>query len=69
MKNNIRKFAAFAVEMKMVRLGFPEHAEEIDRAIYEVGQKLSGCNDPNCTCRFDFKTFEAISNQNAEVER
>lgn len=69
MTNDLRKFAAFAVEMKMIRLGFPEHSEEIDKAIYDVGQKLTDCNDPNCNCGFDFKTFHAISNQNAEVEQ
>ncbi len=69
MTNDLRKYAAFALEMRMVRLGFPEHAEVIDRAIYDAGQKLSGCDDPNCNCGFDFETFHALSDQNAEVER
>ncbi len=66
MSNDLRKFAAFAVTMNLAREKFPEHAKEIDRAIYDVGRKLENCDDPNCTCTMNFENFHTISNENAE---
>ncbi len=65
---DLRNWARFACEMQWIREDFPEHAKEIDRAIYDVGQKLEHCDDPNCTCQMSFRNFHAVANQNAQQE-
>jgi hypothetical protein len=50
--------------MQTVRAEFPEHAFEIDRAIFSVGQKVSACADPHCFCqRMTFDKFHAQQNK------
>ena len=65
---NFMSAALFAMRMQEVRGEFPEHAKEIDRAIYEVGQKLESCGDPNCTCRMNFENFHAPALENVRRE-
>ncbi len=65
---NLRNFAAFAVAMRKIRKDFPQHVAEIDRAIYDVGQKVESCDDPNCNCSMTFENFHAISNQHYAEE-
>lgn len=60
-KIDLQRFSAFALALGDLRGIFPEHAAEIDRCLYEVGQKLPSCNDPNCTCGMTFENFHAIS--------
>ena len=67
-KINTRDWARFALAMRFIREDFPEHKREIDKCIYDVGQKLENCDDPNCTCRMNFENFHSISNQTAEQE-
>lgn len=67
-QSDIRNWAMFAVKMREIRENFPEHSKEIDRAIFDVGQKLESCGDPNCTCRMSFENFHAISDENARSE-
>ena len=54
----------FAMRMQEVRKEFPEHSGEIDRAIYEVGQKLDSCGNPDCTCKMSYENFHEM----AEIE-
>ena len=56
---NLRKFAAFAVTMRQIRDDFPDFANEIDRCLYDVGRLIGECDDPNCSCMMDFKTFHS----------
>jgi hypothetical protein len=63
---NLQNLAAFALAMRELRENFPEHTREIDKCLYDVGQKLPSCNDPNCTCQMTFENFQAISRENAK---
>lgn len=63
---NLQNWAAFAEALGELRKIFPEHAAEIDKCLYDVGQKLPSCNDPNCTCQMTFENFRAISHENAK---
>jgi hypothetical protein len=65
---DLRNFAAFAAAMREVRRDFPQHSAEIDRAIYDVGQKVQSCDDPNCTCSMTFENFRAASNRHFGTE-
>lgn len=60
-KIDFRNWAAFVLALIEIRQTFPEHAKEIDKCIYDAGQKLGSCNDPNCTCGMTFENFHAIS--------
>ena len=72
MKNEIRtrlrNFARFARVMRKVRARFPEHALELDRALYDVGQKLESCSDPDCDCKQSFDEFHEQTNRLVEEE-
>lgn len=63
--DEVQRWRLFAQALAEVRDHFPEHIREIDRCIYEVGQKLAACDDPNCTCRMRAENFQAISRQMA----
>ncbi len=67
-KINSTNWARFACALSKIRKDFPEHSKEIDKCVFDVGQKLEHCNDPNCSCRMSFKNFRAIANQNAHEE-
>lgn len=58
----LNKYAAFAANLASLREIFPEHAREIDRCLFDVGQKLDRCFDPNCNCKFNFETFHGEMN-------
>lgn len=62
------RWTEFACELQLLRVEYPEYAKEIDKCIYDVGQKIKRCDDPNCTCRMSFENFHAISNQNAQAK-
>jgi hypothetical protein len=64
-----RSWALFALRMQLVREEFPEHGREIDRAVYDAGQKLDSCGDPNCTCRMTFENFRAAAEQSYRARR
>ncbi len=68
LSKKLRKFARFARGMRKIRMKFPEHAREIDRALYDVGQKLKSCLDPNCNCKESFEEFHAATNRVVEEE-
>jgi hypothetical protein len=65
---NPENWAMFALTMAEVRAAFPEHGREIDKCIYDVGQKLESCGDPNCTCRMTFENFRARSNRKYQTD-
>ncbi len=67
-RTRLRNFARFACVMRKIRMKFPEHAREIDRALYDVGQKLESCLDPNCNCKKSFEEFHATTNRVVEEE-
>lgn len=53
----------FGAEMKIIRRMFPEFAREIDRAIYDAGQKSTPrCGEANCVCHWSFERFHAEQN-------
>lgn len=64
-KSDWRDWAEFADAMCRIRERFPEHAAELDKCVFDVGQKLPACTDPNCTCRMTFENFRAISAEQA----
>jgi len=64
----IRNLARFARVMRKIRTRFPEHALELDRALYDVGQKLESCSDPDCDCKQSFEEFHAQTNRVLEEE-
>jgi hypothetical protein len=68
LSEKVRYLARFARAMRKIRLRFPEHARELDRALYDVGQKLESCLDPNCNCRQSFEEFHAATNRVVEEE-
>ncbi len=68
LSEKIKNLARFARVMRKIRARFPEHAREIDRALYDVGQKLESCSDPNCDCRQSFEEFHAAANRLVEKE-
>ena len=67
-EEKIRNLARFARPMRKIRLRFPEHARELDRALYDVGQKLESCLDPNCNCKQSFEEFHEQTNRLVEEE-
>ena len=54
--------------MRKIRVKFPEHALELDRALYDVGQKLESCSDPDCDCKRSFDEFHEQTNRLVEEE-
>lgn len=67
LSEKIKKLTRFARVMKKIRAKFPEHTREIDRALYDVGQKLESCSD-HCDCRQSFEEFHAAANRLVEKE-
>jgi len=68
LSEKVRNLARFARAMRKIRLRFPEHARELDRALYDVGQKLESCSDPDCDCKQSFEEFHAQTNHVLEKE-
>ncbi|MBA3693473.1 MAG: hypothetical protein H0X49_16895 [Acidobacteria bacterium] len=68
LSEKVRNLARFARAMRKIRLRFPEHARELDRALYDVGQKLESCSDPDCDCKQSFEEFHAQTNRLVEEE-
>ena len=68
MSEKVRNLARFAGVMRKIRMRFPEHALELDRALYDVGQKLESCLNPNCDCKQSFEEFHAQTNRVLEEE-
>lgn len=60
------RFAAlmeFRVEMDAIRIMFPEFIREIDKCIYDVGQKFTPkCGEGNCVCQWTFEKFHDEQN-------
>lgn len=63
MTDKLKRFAAFATNLRSLKEIFPEHIKEIDKCLFDVGQKLDGCDDPNCTCKMNFETFHGIASE------
>ncbi len=68
LSEKVKKLARFAHAMRKIRTRFPEHARELDRALYDVGQKLESCSDPNCDCKQSFEEFHAQTNRLVEED-
>ncbi len=68
LSEKVRNLARFARAMRRIRTRFPEHALELDRALYDVGQKLESCSDPDCGCKQSFEEFHAQTNRLVEEE-
>ena len=68
LSEKIRNLGRFARVMRKVRARFPEHALELDRALYDVGQKLESCSDPDCDCKQSFDEFHEQTNRLVEEE-
>ncbi len=68
LSEKIRNLGRFARVMRKIRVKFPEHALELDRALYDVGQKLESCSDPDCDCKQSFDEFHEQTNRLVEEE-
>ena len=64
----LRRWARFILAAKSLRKDFPEFGTEIDRTVYEIGQKIEACSDPNCECRISFEEFHSRMNRRIEEE-
>ena len=63
-----RRWARFAAAIKNLRKDFPEFSREIDRTVYEIGQKIEACAEPDCECRISFEEFHSRMNRRIEEE-
>ncbi len=64
-QREMQRLESFALAMRRIRDDFPEHAAEIDKFLFDTGQKLPACNDPNCTCQMKPENFRRISDEMA----
>lgn len=62
---NWMKFVRAVLQLREI---YPEHAREIDRCIYDVGQKLQSCSDPDCNCKMSFEEFHTQTNHEIEIK-
>ena len=67
-EEKLRNLARFVCAIRRLRKKFPEHARELDRCVYDVGQKLESCREPNCDCKRSFEEFHAQTNRVIEEE-
>ena len=56
-----KRFIQFSNSMILIQAQFPEHELEINRCVYEVGQKIPCCENQNCECQISFEEFHQKS--------
>jgi hypothetical protein len=63
MKINLEKMGRFADATAKIRADFPEHSLEIDKCVFDAGQKIPCCGKPGCECQITFEEFHQAMNR------